>query len=214
MKQKFFLLVGALMLTMAAHAQWRLGVTVGAASNHYRMDRQYMTDYYLKDRWGLTMGITGQYDINEWLGVRADLNWTQKNHRIGRDRVSMRYDYTNNYLQLPVMASFSFGGKKVRGFCNAGVYGGYWLSSNYDGYDYNNFSSANYKVKGHVDFNSDRDQRWDFGLVGGLGVEYRFAPTGEHRWRLATTTAPSVCRSSTCAWMTTVTTRLWPFRLA
>ena len=176
MKRKLFLLVGALVLAVTAHAQWRVGATIGTTANHYRMDRQYMSDYHYNDRWGITMGITGQYDFNSWLGVRADLNWTQKNYRVQRDRVTMDYKYTNNYLLLPVMASFSFGGQKVRGFCNLGVYGGYWLSSNYDGVDYNAIAQASFDVKGHVDFNSDRDQRWDCGLVGGLGVEYRFAP--------------------------------------
>ena len=176
MKNKVFLL-GAmlLMLTTVAHAQWRVGATIGTSANHYRMDRQYMSDYHINDRWGLTMGVTGQYDFTEWLGVRADFNWTQKNHRVLRDRIPMDYKYVNNYLQLPVMASFSFGGQKLRGFCNLGVYGGYWLSSNYSGVDYNSFVGAPYDVKGHVDFNSDRDQRWDCGFVGGLGVEYRFA---------------------------------------
>ena len=176
MKNKV-LLLGAmlLMLTAVAHAQWRVGATIGTSANHYRMDRQYMSDYHINDRWGLTMGVTGQYDFTEWLGVRADFNWTQKNHRVLRDRIPMDYKYVNNYLQLPVMASFSFGGQKLRGFCNLGVYGGYWLSSNYSGVDYNSFVGAPYDVKGHVDFNSDRDQRWDCGFVGGLGVEYRFA---------------------------------------
>ena len=164
-----------LMLTTVAHAQWRVGATIGTTANHYRMDRQYMSDYHINDRWGLTMGVTGQYDFTEWLGVRADFNWTQKNHRVLRDRIPMDYKYVNNYLQLPVMASFSFGGQKLRGFCNLGVYGGYWLSSNYSGVDYSSFVGASYDVKGHVDFNSDRDQRWDCGFVGGMGVEYRFA---------------------------------------
>ncbi len=176
MKRKLIVVAGALMLTMAAHAQWRVGATVGATSNHYRMDRQYMSDYRYNDRWGLTVGLTGQYDFNEWLGVRADLNWTQKNYRALRDRVTTDYKYTNNYLLLPVMASFSFGGQKLRGFCNLGVYGGYWLSGNYSGTENNIIAQATYSVEGHRDFNSDRDQRWDCGLVGGVGVEYRFAP--------------------------------------
>ena len=176
MKRKLIVVAGALMLTMAAHAQWRVGATVGATSNHYRMDRQYMSDYRYNDRWGLTVGLTGQYDFNEWLGVRADLNWTQKNYRALRDRVTTDYNYTNNYLLLPVMASFSFGGQKLRGFCNLGVYGGYWLSGNYSGTENNIIAQATYSVEGHYDFNSDRDQRWDCGLVGGVGVEYRFAP--------------------------------------
>ena len=44
------------------------------------------------------------------------------------------YKYVNNYLQLPVMGSFSFGGQKVRGFFNAGIYGGYWLNSKPQGF--------------------------------------------------------------------------------
>jgi len=176
MKRKLIVVAGALMLTMAAHAQWRVGATVGATSNHYRIDRQYMSDYRYNDRWGLTVGLTGQYDFNEWLGLRADLNWTHKNYRALRDRVTMDYKYTNNYLLLPVMASFSFGGQKLRGFCNLGVYGGYWLSGNYSGTENNTIAQATYSVEGHHDFNPDRDQRWDCGLVGGLGVEYRFAP--------------------------------------
>ena len=38
-----------------------------------------MTDYKVDGRWGITMGVTGQFNVNDWLGVRADLNWTQKN---------------------------------------------------------------------------------------------------------------------------------------
>ena len=175
MKRKILLLIGSVMLTSAVHAQWRVGATFGATTNHYQMDRQYQSDYNLNDRWGLTLGITGQYDFNSWLGVRADLNWTQKNYRIRRDRITMDYKYTNDYLLLPVMASFSFGGEKLRGFFNLGVYGGYWLTRNYDGVDYSTIDEYVYSVKGHVDFNSDRDQRLDCGLVGGVGVEYRFA---------------------------------------
>ena len=69
------------MCVTTASAQWKIGVTAGADYNVYNMDLQYMTDYKLDGRWGATLGITGQYDINSWLGVRADLNWTQKNYR-------------------------------------------------------------------------------------------------------------------------------------
>ena len=115
MKKIVMALVAFLMVT-TAQAQWRVGVTGGTDYNVYRMDQQYMTDYKVDGRWGITMGVTGQYNVNDWLGVRADLNLTQKNYRHSRVVYSdVDYKFTNNYLQLPVMASFSFGGERLRG---------------------------------------------------------------------------------------------------
>jgi len=165
----------ALVLPSLAFAQWRVGVNGGATYNHSTISKHYMTDYQWKDRWGVTLGVMGQYDVNDWLGVRAELDWTQKNYRLTRQILSnLDYKYVNNYLQLPVMASFSFGGKQLRGFCNAGVYGGYWLTSGREGTDFNNSSEKVYEFSEDIKFNSERDQRFDFGFVGGIGLEYRF----------------------------------------
>ena len=159
-----------------AHAQWRAGVTMGGAWNHYSIDKHYMIDWDFEGKWGLTFGASGQYNFNDWLAVRADLNFTQKNHRQYRYILyPTDYDTRNDYLQLPMMASFSFGGKQVRGFLNMGVYGGYWLKSSIDGTYYENFTNQVYLLDDNVEFNSERDQRWDAGLVGGIGVEYAFA---------------------------------------
>lgn len=172
---KRFLTLMALILPTLAFAQWRVGVNLGASCNHPTIDKQYMTDLQYKDRWGVTFGLTGQYDFTDWLGVRTELNWTQKNYRQTRAVIDEQdYKYLNNYLLLPVMASFSFGSEKVRGFCNVGVYGGYWLNSTREGSDFNSFSDTHYSFSEKVEFNKDQDQRWDCGLVGGLGMEYRF----------------------------------------
>ena len=175
--KKSLLAALALMCFATASAQWRVGLTGGAAYNVFSMDKQYMADYEIDGRWGAALGVTGQYDFNSWLSVRAELNWTQKNHRRHRMVVSsMDFKYRNDYLQLPVMASFSFGGEKLRGFCNLGVYGGYWLCSHRSGSDNNFFGGYTYHFSEKLDFNSDTDQRWDCGFVGGIGLEYRFAP--------------------------------------
>lgn len=168
----------ALMLPTLAFAQWRVGVNGGADYNHTTISKHYMTDYQWDDRWGVTLGVMGQYDVNDWLGLRAEFDWTQKNYRLTRQFFSeVDYKYVNNYLQLPVMASFSFGAERLRGFCNAGVYGGYWLTSGREGMDFNSFTGKAYEFSEDLKFNDERDQRLDFGFVGGMGVEYRF---GQH----------------------------------
>jgi len=193
MKLRKKLLVAVVLLTaMTAQAQWRVGVTTGADYNVFSMDQQYMTDYKVDGRWGVTLGVTGQYDVNDWLGVRADLNWTQKNYRHSRVVYSdVNYKLTNNYLQLPVMASFRFGGERLRGFCNLGVYGAYWLNSNRKGSDWNSFANKTTEFDEKVDFYDTRDQRWDCGLVGGIGLEYlitnHWAAQAEVRYYYSTT---------------------------
>ena len=163
------------LLTLPAAAQWRVGLTAGADYNSYSINTQYLEDLHYNGRWGVTLGATAQYNFFDWLGVRADLNWTQKNHREKRSLVPIDYKVRNNYLQLPVMACFSFGGQKWRGFCNVGVYGAYWMNGRINGTDYNSFSNKIYSVSQDKEFYSERDKRWDCGLVGGIGVEYRFA---------------------------------------
>ncbi len=176
-KRLLFLL--AIALPSLAQAQWRVGATIGADRNHYSIDTHYQFDVQYQDRWSMTAGIVGQYDFLEWLGVRAELNWIQKNYGRKRDLISSQdYRVINNYLQLPIMASFSFGNKKVRGFCNLGFYGGYWLNAFQKGSDFNSISSKTFSFNKSYDFDSDRDCRWEFGYVGGAGVEYRFT----HKW--------------------------------
>ena len=174
--RKLLISMTLLAIMLPAQAQWRAGVTVGGDWNHYTVDKHYMTDWHYEGQWGWTLGLTGQYNFNEWLGVRADLNWTQKNHKQYRTGImsNTNYDTWNSYLQLPVMASFSFGGQKVRGFLNLGAYGGYWLNSRLKGHYFNVFSEETSKVDESLEFNDDRDQRLDYGLTGGIGVEYRF----------------------------------------
>ncbi len=175
MEKRRLLLAFALMTTLFANAQWRVGVTAGADYNVFSIDKQYMADVLFDGRWGVTYGVTGQYNFTDWFGVRADFNLTQKNYRMHRANIEeVDLKYRNTYLQLPVMASFSFGGKKLRGFCNLGVYGGYWVHSYRSGEDMNSFTGQSFDIKGKVEFDSDRDKRWDCGLVGGVGMEYRF----------------------------------------
>ena len=183
--KRLFLFFFVISNCISVAAQWRVGITAGATYNDYSIDNHYMSDWHYKGAWGKlptgsyyvylsTLGIMGQYDITDWLGVRADLNWAMKDHRQYRTMVSTDYETLNSYLQLPIMASFSFGGDKIRGFLNTGFYTDYWLSS----YDYGEqqfpMTGVGMYGKFRNEFDSERDQRFDFGFVGGAGIEWRF----------------------------------------
>lgn len=177
MRNKSFLVAAVLMmLPFTLQAQWRIGVIEGIGYNMHAQDMHYMTDYSLQGRVGLNSGISGQYSFNKWLGVRADLMFTQKNYNISRtDIPDVSHTYLNSYLLLPVMASFSFGGDNfpLRGFANLGNYGGFWLNSTRLGKEISILSNKTYEFAGPVEFNAEKDNRLDWGLVGGVGMELR-----------------------------------------
>ncbi len=168
---------------MSMTAQWRIGITAGASYNNCSIDNHYMSDWHYKGTWGNifpasvnlgTIGIMGQYDLNDWLGIRADVNLTMKNHQEYRTLVLTDYEVINHYLQLPIMASFSCGNQKLRGFFNLGFYTGFWLLSYDEGSERQLLSSTTMTGTLKNEFDNERDQRFDLGLVGGTGFEWRF----------------------------------------
>ena len=170
-------LAGFMLVCSAASAQWRVGLTAGAADNTLDIAPQFRNDWNYDGRWGAGIGLTGQYDFLDWLAVRAELGFQQRGYIRHRQEVAGEsiLRYRNDYLVLPVMGSFSYGWSTFRGFLNAGVYGGYWLDSRYRGTVQDAVGGFE-DVNARVDMVKTRDQRLDFGYAGGLGAQWRFAP--------------------------------------
>lgn len=175
-------LLGIALLPCAGNARWRIGCTIGETYNDYARSRHYMTDWHYQGAWsnntGIgTAGLMCQYDFNNWLGLRLDFNWTVKAHR---EYSSSEYEHdfhtNDSYWQLPVMASFRVGNRKISGFANVGVFGAYEFASN--NYGVQGFISGGhyYHCNGWTknEILKERDHRLDFGLVGGMGLECQF----------------------------------------
>ena len=73
------------------------------------------------------------------------------------------------------MAKFMFGSEKVHGFVNIGVYAGYWAGSRMKGEVWNYMADQIEKADQAYEYNKTKDQRADFGLAGGLGLEWKLA---------------------------------------
>lgn len=180
MKRIIITSILAIIAILPCSAQWRTGLGAGAALNHYSMDMRYMDDYRIGDRWGASASVMAQYNFADWFGIRGEVNYIQKDYRIYRTGYYKQYDYLthNKYLQVPLMASMSFGGEALRGFTNLGVYGAYWLQTGRKGTMpdsdlYFDEEGEAYPIE-TTGFNTLRDQRWDFGLAGGVGIDWLF----------------------------------------
>ncbi len=157
-----------------ASAQWRIGVSGGADYNWYSIKTNYQTDYRYDGAWGWNAAIFTQYDFLPWVGLRAEVEASEINYRFYRTGyfTSTNYITHNTYLKLPVMTQFRFAGEKVHGFLNAGVYAGCWLAGRQKGTITDPRNGRVITINEPYVFNKEKDQRADFGLAGGVGIEY------------------------------------------
>ena len=186
MKKNYLKLIAVVLLSwtaVVANAQvnpkWTIGVKGGY--NWTNIDRSNMgrIDETYSPLGGADVGIQAKYAVTDWFAIRADLSYMNRSHRMDRNLHYLDPVYTkysNDYLMLPLMADFSFGGEALRGHALCGGFGSYWLNARVEGKTY---WMTDYYVyfddfKGKREFNSE-DQRLIAGAVGGLGLSYVFA---------------------------------------
>lgn len=182
------LILLAAIFPMQIAAQWKVGATAGYDYNHYSIDTQYAYDLNFNNRGGATVGVLGEYGFKDWFGLRAELVYLQKGHKMDRLYNETSQQRRDHYLEFPIMARFSFGSQKIRGFLHAGGYVGYWMTSHVKGVErsltynpdkqieYEEEPNEIYSYKKSYVFDSRRDNRFDAGLLGGIGVSYRVLP--------------------------------------
>lgn len=162
------------------YSQWNVGPVVGATINFLDADMGYMTNRSSLPFIGTAAGISATYNLKTWFAVRADLLYLQKNNiyahssLLEKDEVAFNTINTNSYLNLPVMADFSFG-RKVRFHLRAGGYIGYWLSGRQKGSAIPLVSEVS-TFDSPYTFDKIRDNRFDAGYAFGMGLSI-------HKWK-------------------------------
>ena len=166
----FALLLG--MTTEGVYAQWAVGIKGGVNSTSVDRSNAGRIDETYSSLRGFDLGIQGHYSFNDWLAIRVDLEYMTRSHRMDRNLNivdTLFMEYTNSYLMLPVMADFSFGGKKLRGHLLYGGFAGYWLTAHRNGVTFS--VTGLYDTDEDLEFN-DETQRLTAGLAGGVSLTY------------------------------------------
>ena len=179
MKQTAFKYIWIVLLLLSVNffqvsAQWKVGVMAGYTRNELSTSSGYFYDRDYQTYGGFTIGVPVRYEFKDWFALQADLSYVQKNYRMTRgDIYENIYNNTfNGFIELPVYAKFSFGGSKLKGFLNLGAYSGVWVASRVKGEIFNFSENSMYKYNESVSFDSRRDNRFDGGLLIGIGLQY------------------------------------------
>ncbi|MCG8307397.1 MAG: PorT family protein [Cytophagales bacterium] len=164
-------------LTLGIFSSGALGqfsVGLHGGSNLSQMDFSNNPEYKFTEinySQGFIGGVVVQFLGEKHAGVQLEINYSQRGW-IERDTVDVNNLKIRNkmdYLEIPVLTHINIGGGNFRGLFNLGPYLGYALNRSITVTDENtgNSSTAQYN------FNNDKDNRIDFGLLVGGGFEYR-----------------------------------------
>ncbi|MFR9621010.1 MAG: porin family protein [Rikenellaceae bacterium] len=179
--RKYLLSFILLAISHVGYSQLSVGVAGGYTNNTLDADAGYYEREYLSMD-GYSVAIPIQYSFNNWFALRTEVGYMTKSYRWDRGYIEDVYEYQivaeygehrNGYLSLPVMANFGYGGERWRAFVNVGAWVGAWLDGRVrtDALDVFNYQ-LNY-ADNRYEFDSQRDNRFDAGLLCGIGAEYR-----------------------------------------
>ena len=177
------------LLGSQASAQLSVGIEGGYNKNYLvtNNSNRAFTNYIPLN--GFNAGIPLQYQLSDWFALTATPTYIQKNYRQERSAFfeGVYQENTNGYLQLPVTGRVLFGGEKLKGFIDGGVYGAYWMSSKIKGVNANildltpddNTAVASifdfqkpYSYNEKYSFDGKKDNRYEYGWIAGLGFGY------------------------------------------
>jgi len=126
----------------------------------------------IDNKQGLIGGLVFQFLGDKHAGVQVELNYSQRgwveNDTTGVD--DLKYNNQMDYLELPILSHVNIGGGKLRGVFNLGPYLGYALNRSITTENVDRGTSESSKYS----FDTEKDNRFDFGLMVGAGMEYRF----------------------------------------
>jgi len=182
-KLSIVLSIAALLFVTQLHAQLYVGVEGGANNNHIITNTSDKPFFTYESSYGYSFGLPIRYEFRglPWFGgIQAIPGFVQKNYRMQRTGFysPMYQDYQNNYLELPIMAQFRFGGyfnkqQRLYGILNLGGFGGYWMNGHVKGRALSPMDLTNYQEFDEAyTFSTERDNRFELGALAGLGIQY------------------------------------------
>ena len=181
MKVKYIILGIFLLSSFSAVAQvgelrnnWSVGINGGVNLNSLRIDPnagKEIPGIKQKMPMGINGGITARYISEKYFamicGVQLELNYSQRGWEEDTEGFSYKYSRTMNYLEMPFLAHLAFGRDRgAQFFLNLGPQLGYLISEK-------EHFEGDWQSVGAKQHGKPADKRFDYGIVGGGGLEIR-----------------------------------------
>lgn len=175
----------SILLCNVAMAQWKVGFALGLDLNRYDYDTQWAYRLQYGGHSGVEAGIPVAYSINDFLEISSGIAYQEKgfslenmsdfSHFKVHNNLDGYIERTDYHLTVPICAKFLFGGVKVKGFASLGSYASFWMASYFDGYTLSTATLSYEYFHDKKDYDRKIDNRFEVGLIGGVGVSYQYS---------------------------------------
>ena len=181
-------LMAAIFWSMTVAAQPMLGVKGGVNWANFQGD--YDTEERVTNEMnkGMTFGFLVDLPLHGNLSLQPELNYLEKGTVLRKYNMFGHYDLTWKYLELPVLAKYRFDLGTSNFYLTAGPSLGYAISGERDidlwlmevndegGTTELVTEQGDYSFRSEFDQNGRKDNRLDFGLMFGGGLEFKVGP--------------------------------------
>ena len=145
----------------------KIGVKAGANFSNFVIDD--VQDKNVKA--GLNLGLFAKLPVSQGVSIQPEFLYSSKGAKVSYNNPLLggEYRFNLNYLEMPVLAVFNLG-KNFN--LQAGGYAAYLTSANVKAEDN---GSSNEEL---ISFDEKQFNRFDYGLVGGLGFDIKNVTIG------------------------------------
>jgi len=165
--KKIYLFIITVLFSTTLFGQIYVGVKGGYTMSNISFEPVEETKMLFSD--GIDLGVTFKHFNAKYVGFQADLYTTNRGYRKPTDDTNLyTFVKVNQYIELPMFIQFRINLKVAYLHVNAGPYMSYLISAK-EGDN----TSGEYLIE-KVKFNVLRDNRFDYGLMGGIGLSYDF----------------------------------------
>jgi hypothetical protein len=118
---------------------------------------------------GIQAGAVVNVAVNDLFSFQPELLFSQKGFKVKESEGGDSFELVRkaSYLEVPVLAKFTFGTETLTGFSTMGPYAGYWMGGN----ESVKFNST--EMSEDIDFDKDDYNRLDVGASFGVGLAYK-----------------------------------------
>jgi hypothetical protein len=178
--------------------RWFIGIYGGYTNNTLYTGGAEHLEYFKKYEagHGLTIALPLRFFVFNWAAVQAEPAFIAKNYTVRQTgeyagALNLYDEYTNSFVDFPLMLHFELPVMQsgVSVFANGGGYAGFWAASHRKGRAIT-MTAVQTLADWAVDydeyyaFDERYDNRFDAGLLLGLGVQYDFKPVSVFvEWR-------------------------------
>lgn len=168
---KHFVCILFLFSSLPLAAQFNLGIKTGANLSRINYIAKFDQDIVEQDFvLGYVGGLTFQYFTQPHIGLQLEFLYIQKGFKTKYDTLrELQYERSIDYISMPALMHVYLGKGKFNVSLLLGPYVSYALSSS------EIFTEGDLRNKQKYVFDQKRDNRFEFGLQGGIGFRNTFS---------------------------------------